>query len=115
MVQVALARQAQEWESEKTELTMRMEAKSEHFVASNGEEAVGSRKDAHEKELNRRAAKTVSKQQLDGTKKVRCRAEEGGKGANLDAVDTDSWPMGGSARQRKWMLDNHHVASVGEY
>jgi hypothetical protein len=114
MVQVAPARQAQEWESEKTELTARMEAKSEHFVASNGEEDAGSRKAAPEKELNRRTAETVSKQQLDGTKKVRCRAEEGGKGTNLDAVDTDSWPMRGSARQRNGMLDNHHVASVGE-
>jgi hypothetical protein len=82
-------RQAQEWESEKTELTVTMEAKSERSVASNGEEAVGSRQATLEKELNRRAAKTTSKQQLEGMKKVRCRGE-GGKGANLGAVDTDS-------------------------
>jgi chromosome segregation ATPase len=93
-VQDALARQAREWESEKTrlelrvvELTARMEAKSD------GEEGAGSRQAALEKEnsalkaqlyakseelelrtlekeLNRRAAETASRQQLEGIKKV---------------------------------------------
>jgi hypothetical protein len=39
----ALVRQAREWESEKTELTVRMEAKSERFVASSSEEVADSR------------------------------------------------------------------------
>jgi hypothetical protein len=50
-----------------------MEDKSERFVASNSEEAAGSRQAALEKELNRWAAETASKQQLEGMKKVRCR------------------------------------------
>jgi hypothetical protein len=52
-----------------------MEAKSERSVASNGVEATCSRKASLEKEPNRRAAETMSKQQLDGTKKARCRVE----------------------------------------
>jgi hypothetical protein len=40
--------------------------------------------------------------------------KEGGKGANLGVVDTDSWLMRASARQRKGMLDNHRVIAVGE-
>jgi hypothetical protein len=40
--------------------------------------------------------------------------EEGGKGANLDVVDTDSWSMGASARQRKGMLGNHWVGGSSE-
>jgi hypothetical protein len=74
-VQEALVRQAREWESEKTELTTKMEAKSERFVASNGKEAAGSRQATLRKELNRRAAETVSKQQMEGTKKVGCRGK----------------------------------------
>jgi hypothetical protein len=38
-----------------------MEAKSEHYVASNSEEAAGSRKATLEKELNRRPVRTASK------------------------------------------------------
>ncbi|TVU39000.1 hypothetical protein EJB05_12399 [Eragrostis curvula] len=101
-VQDALAKQARQWESEKTdlelrivELTARLEAKSERSsVASDGDAAgAGSRLAALEKEnsvlkaqlrakteelelrtiekeLNRRAAETASKQQLESIKKV---------------------------------------------
>jgi hypothetical protein len=96
---VALARQAQEWEFEKTELTARNCGLQRRRSRRLEREA------ALAKELNRWAAETASKQQLDGTKKVRCRVEEGGKGANLDVVDIDSWPMGASARQRKGMME----------
>lgn len=99
-VQDALAKQARQWESEKTELelhvielTARLEAKSERSVASDGDTG-GSRQAAAlekensalkaelrakseelelrtiEKELNRRAAETASKQQLESIKKV---------------------------------------------
>ncbi|WVZ66036.1 hypothetical protein U9M48_015313 [Paspalum notatum var. saurae] len=97
-VQDALAQQARQWESHKTdlelrivELTARLEAKSERSVATDGD--TGSRLAALEKEnsalkvqllskteelelrtiekeLNRRAAETASKQQLEGIKKV---------------------------------------------
>jgi len=97
-VQDALAQQAQQWESHKTdlelrivELTARLEAKSERSVATDGD--TGSKLAALEKEnsalkvqllakteelelrtiekeLNRRAAETASKQQLEGIKKV---------------------------------------------
>ncbi|CAN6218923.1 unnamed protein product [Urochloa humidicola] len=102
-VQDALAQQAQQWESHKTdlevrvvELTARLEAKSERSVvtaAADGGGDAGSRLAALEKEnsalraqllakeeelelrtiekeLNRRAAETASKQQLEGIKKV---------------------------------------------
>ncbi|KAK3127114.1 hypothetical protein QOZ80_7AG0568500 [Eleusine coracana subsp. coracana] len=99
-VQDALAKQARQWESEKTELelhvvelTARLEAKSERSVASDGDSG-GSRQAAAlekensalkaqlrakteelelrtiEKELNRRAAETASKQQLESIRKV---------------------------------------------
>uniref|UniRef100_A0A0A9CSN7 Filament-like plant protein 3 n=1 Tax=Arundo donax TaxID=35708 RepID=A0A0A9CSN7_ARUDO len=98
-VQDALAQQARQWESAKTdlelrvvELTARLEAKSERSAAGGGE-AGSSRLAALEKEnsalkaqllakteelelrtiekeLNRRAAETASKQQLEGIKKV---------------------------------------------
>jgi hypothetical protein len=45
---------------------------------------------------------------------MQMQGEEGGKGANLDVVDTDSWSMGASARQRKGMLGNHRVGGSGE-
>ncbi|KAG2645550.1 hypothetical protein PVAP13_2KG431300 [Panicum virgatum] len=97
-VQDALAQQARQWESHKTdlglrivELTARLEAKSERSVATDGD--TGSKLAALEKEnsalkvqllskteelelrtiekeLNRRAAETASKQQLEGIKKV---------------------------------------------
>uniref|UniRef100_A0A0A9EU19 Filament-like plant protein 3 n=1 Tax=Arundo donax TaxID=35708 RepID=A0A0A9EU19_ARUDO len=97
-VQDALAQQARQWESAKTdlelrvvELTARLEAKSERSVATDGD--ASSRLAALEKEnsalkvqllskaeelelrtiekeLNRRAAETASKQQLKGIKKV---------------------------------------------
>ncbi|RCV13715.1 LOW QUALITY PROTEIN: hypothetical protein SETIT_2G367900v2, partial [Setaria italica] len=91
-VQDALAQQARQWESHKAdlelriiELTARLEAKSERSAAAGD---TGSRLEnsalkaqllakAEElelrrsrKELNRRAAETASKQQLEGTKKV---------------------------------------------
>ncbi|XP_062190327.1 filament-like plant protein 3 [Phragmites australis] len=97
-VQDAMAQQARQWESKKVdlelrvvELTARLEAKSERSVATNGD--TGSRLAALEKEnsalkvqllakseelelrtiekeLNRRAAETASKQQLEGIKKM---------------------------------------------
>ncbi|TKW34901.1 hypothetical protein SEVIR_2G336900v4 [Setaria viridis] len=97
-VQDALAQQARQWESHKAdlelriiELTARLEAKSERSAAADGD--TGSRLAAMEKEnsalkaqllakaeelelrtiekeLNRRAAETASKQQLEGIKKV---------------------------------------------
>ncbi|CAN6211726.1 unnamed protein product [Urochloa humidicola] len=99
-VQDALAQQARQWESHKTdlelrvvELTARLEAKSERSVAAADAGDTGSRLAALEKEnlalraqllakteelelrtiekeLNRRAAETASKQQLEGIKKV---------------------------------------------
>jgi hypothetical protein len=99
-VQDALVKQAREWESDKTELelrvvelTARLEAKSDRSVASDGSYAAGSRRAAVEKEnsalkaqlrakteelevrtleteLHRRAAETASKQQLECIKKV---------------------------------------------
>ncbi|CAL5083139.1 unnamed protein product [Urochloa decumbens] len=99
-VQDALAQQARQWESHKTdlelrvvELTARLEAKSERSVAADGGGDAGSMLAALEKEnsalraqllakneelevrtiekeLNRRAAETASKQQLEGIKKV---------------------------------------------
>jgi DNA polymerase III gamma/tau subunit len=96
----ALAKQAREWESDKIELelhvvklTARLEAKSDRSVASNGSDTADSRLAAVEKEnsalkaqlrakmeeldvrtleteLNRRAAETASKQQLESIKKV---------------------------------------------
>ncbi|CAN6175510.1 unnamed protein product [Urochloa humidicola] len=100
-VQDALAQQARQWESHKTdlevrvvELTARLEAKSERPVSAGGGGGdAGSRLAALEKEnsalraqllakaeelelrtiekeLNRRAAETASKQQLEGIKKV---------------------------------------------
>lgn len=99
-VQDALAQQARQWESHKAdlelrivELTARLEAKSERSVASSSDGETGSRLAALEKEnsalkvqllakteelelrtiekeLNRRAAETASKQQLEGIKKV---------------------------------------------
>jgi chromosome segregation ATPase len=97
-VQDALAQQARQWESHKAdlelrivELTARLEAKSERWAAADGD--TGSRLVAMEKEnsalkaqllakaeelelrtiekeLNRRAAETASKQQLESIKKV---------------------------------------------
>ncbi|KAF8700327.1 hypothetical protein HU200_034259 [Digitaria exilis] len=97
-VQEALSQQARQWESHKAdlelrivELTARLEAKSERSVAADGD--TGSKLAAMEKEnsalkaqlvakteelelrtiekeLNRRAAETASKQQLEGIKKV---------------------------------------------
>lgn len=97
-VQDAMAHQARQWESHKAdlelrivELTARLEAKSERSVATDGDK--GSRLAALEKEnsalkgqllskteelelrtiekeLNRRAAETASKQQLESIKKV---------------------------------------------
>jgi hypothetical protein len=50
----------------------------------------------------------------EGEMQMQMQGEEGGKGANLDVVDTDSWSMGASARQRKGMLGNHRVGGSGE-
>ncbi|XP_021308720.1 filament-like plant protein 3 isoform X2 [Sorghum bicolor] len=99
-VQDALAQQARQWESHKAdlelrivELTARLEAKSERSAVATTDGNTGSRLAALEKEnsalkvqllakteelelrtiekeLNRRAAETASKQQLEGIKKV---------------------------------------------
>ncbi|GJN32394.1 hypothetical protein PR202_gb20901 [Eleusine coracana subsp. coracana] len=99
-VQDALAKQARQWGSEKTELelhvvelTARLEAKSERSVASDGDSGCSRQAAALEKEnsalkaqlrakteelelrtiekeLNRRAAETASKQQLESIRKV---------------------------------------------
>ncbi|CAL5072559.1 unnamed protein product [Urochloa decumbens] len=95
-VQDALAQQARQWESHKTdlelrvvELTARLEAKSERSDGGDGSSRLAALEKENsslrtqllakneelevrtiEKELNRRAAETASKQQLEGIKKV---------------------------------------------